>query len=1202
MTAGDPDAVLPADAVAEADAAQAIASDPRLSVWVGASAGTGKTTVLTRRVLRLMLDGAAPGRILCLTFTKAAAAEMRNRISVRIAHWAALPQRELDADLTKLTGAAPTREQRLRARRLFATVLDVPGGLKIQTIHAFCQSVLRRFPLEAGIPPHFEVMDERSADETLLEAREALLREAQVGGAGAAEDTLSEALETVTGEVGEEGFSALMALMAGERGRLKRLQAALGDVDQVAADLAARLGLAPGETAADILASACADRSFDGPGLRHVVQAGLLAGSKSDQARGETIAGWLALDEYGRVRGFDSYVGAYLTKTTADIAKKLATNAALKGAPETLDVLQAEAERVLAVMERLRAAGLAAITTALLRLAFALLDHYERRKAARALLDYDDLILATERLLQKGADWVLFKLDGGLDHVLIDEAQDTNPDQWSIVEALVTEFFVGAGARDLHRTLFAVGDVKQSIYSFQRADPHAFTAVRDRFRDRITVAEPDGWADVPMQTSFRSTDAVLQAVDAVFARGAARAGVALEGRSVQHASSRAGHAGRVEVWPILAPADDAERSPWQSAATPVEQASVPSSGADPEAMLAGAIAHQVRAWIDDGELLESRARPIRPGDVMVLVRRRTRFVEELVRQLKALDLPVAGVDRMVLTDQLAVMDLLAFAGFLLLPRDDLTLATVLKGPFVGLDEDRLMAVAAGREGQPLWDRLRAMRGTDPQFERAASFLEAQLARADFAPPFELFADLLAAEVPLGPSGRAALIGRLGVQAEDPLEEFMALALAYQRSHTPSLQGFLQWVSVSEAEVKRDLDQAIRDEVRVMTVHGAKGLQAPIVFLPDTTSTPKTDRKLFWLSEEGDGTGRSTLPLWSPRKASDDPVAAACRESERDAQMQEYARLLYVAMTRAEDRLYVCGWVGRRKPSVDCWHQMVSEGLAGLAEPLAAESVPSLTGLPVFGSETEAGFEGLRFALSQRRSPEPDSGPRDEAAPDEQRPPDWAFRLPPEEPEPSRPLAPSVPTVAEPAVRSPLQQAADGDRFRRGLLIHRLLQSLPELPPDARRESADRWLASPAHGLDAASRQEILEETLSVLAEPDFSALFGPGSRAEVPVTGLIGRRDAGLGLVPQVVSGQIDRMLVADDRVTIIDFKTLRPPPTDPVNVSAAYLRQMAAYRALIGAIYPDRAVSCALLWTDGPRIMALPDALLARQGFESLA
>jgi len=1201
MMAFDSDAILPAEAIAEADAAQATASDPRLSVWVGASAGTGKTTVLTRRVLRLMLNGAAPDRILCLTFTKAAAAEMRNRISGRIARWAILPQHDLDADLTGMTGAVPTPDQRLRARRLFATVLDVPGGLKIQTIHAFCQSVLRRFPLEAGIPPHFEVMDERSAGETLLEAREALLREAQVeeGGTAAA---LAEALETVTGEVGEEGFSALMALLAAERGRLKRLQAARGDVDQVAADLAARLGLAPGETAADILAAACADRAVDVPGLRRVVQAGLLAGGKSDQARGETIAGWLAADVAGRVRGFDTYVAAYLTKTTGEIAKKLATNVALKGAPDALDVLQVEAERVLAVTERLRAAGLATITSALLRLAFALLDHYERRKAARALLDYDDLILATERLLQIGADWVLFKLDGGLDHVLIDEAQDTNPDQWSIVEALATEFFVGVGARDLHRTLFAVGDVKQSIYSFQRADPHAFTAVRDRFSDRVTAAEPGGWAEVPMQTSFRSTDAILRAVDAVFARGAARAGVALEGRDVHHLSSRAGHAGRVEVWPILSPEAGDERAPWQGASTPGEEASSSSTGADTEAMLAGAIARQVRAWIDDGEMLESRARPIRPGDVMVLVRRRTRFVEELVRQMKALDLPVAGVDRMVLTDQLAVMDLLAFAGFLLLPRDDLTLATVLKGPFIGLDEDRLMTLATGRGGQPLWDRLRAMRGTDAQFERAAAFLEVQLARADFAPPFELFADLLAAEVPLGPSGRAALIGRLGIQAEDPLEEFMALALAYQRSHTPSLQGFLQWVSVSEAEVKRDLEQAIRDEVRVMTVHGAKGLQAPIVFLPDTTSTPKTDRKLFWLPEESDGTGRAILPLWSPRKGSDDPVAAECREAERDGQVQEYARLLYVAMTRAEDRLYVCGWVGRRKPSADCWHQMVSEGLMDLAEPLARESIPALVGLQAAGPQPDAASEGLRFALPQRRPPEPDTDPRDAPAPNEERPPDWAFRMPPAEPEPSRPLAPSAPTVAEPAVRSPLHQAAEEDRFRRGLLIHRLMQSLPDLPPRARRESADRWLASPAHGLDAAARQVILEETLAVLAEPDFAALFGPGSRAEVPVTGLIGRRDAETGLVPQVISGQIDRMLVADDRVTIVDFKTLRPPPTDPARVSTAYLRQMAAYRALIGAIYPGRTVSCALLWTDGPRIMPLPDALLAEQGFESLA
>jgi len=1141
---------------ADPNVAQRGATDPSASVWVMASAGTGKTKVLTDRVLRLMLTGTRPERILCLTYTKAATAEMNTRIAKQLGVWSALPDDDLDKKLIALLGRRPDDVERTRARQLFARVLDTPGGMNIQTIHAFCQSLLGRFPLEAGVAPHFTVMDEADARELLRHAREDILIRARTDSG-----PLAWALSEVTRHLHETGFTDLMASLAAERSRLGRLIETYGSIEGLIAAVRDLLGVGVDDTPESVTACACADNAFDAPGLRQAASA-LTEGSDKDRERGTKIADWLAAPSPMRHSTFETYQTAFLTTATPPtMLKTLITKKACAAAPGTDEALRNEAERVLAVVMKRRAAATARATAALLILGDALLGAYGRLKAARALLDYNDLILHVARLLERegNTSWVLFKLDGGIDHVLIDEAQDTSPEQWRIVRALTSEFFAGTGAREDVRTVFAVGDVKQSIYSFQGAAPEQFVANQDVFGQHVRQAQQN-WRPIDLTVSFRSTRAVLQAVDAVFFQPGASDGVALDGQPIQHQAWRMQQGGMVEVWPPVKPLETDSPTPWKP---PVERM----RGDSPQARLAQLIARRIRDMIAESEILESKGRPIAAGDVMVLVRRRTAFVEELVRALKLLRVPVTGVDRMVLTDQMAVMDLIAVGRFVLLPTDDLILATVLKCPLIGLDEDRLFQLAYDRSGS-LWESLRARASEAPEFGEAYHQLSEYLALADTIPPFEFYAKLLG---PLG--GRKKLFSRLGREAEDPIAEFLDLALDFERSHAASLEGFLHWLEAGTVEIKRDLEQEELKAVRVMTVHGAKGLQAPIVFLPDTMGAPTKGSRFLWAGQTADTDG---LLLWPPSRAFHETVADRERERVKIKNHQEYRRLLYVAMTRAEDRLIVCGWKGKNKEPEDCWYNLISRGLRKIPEDNLEETNDRFLSS---ASEIDSACV-LRLACPQ------------EIAEKQHRPapevealslPAWAQSPPSDEPDPPRPLAPSRPEEDEPAVRSPVGPD-DGRRYKRGRLIHRLLQSLPEVAPEHRASTARSWLARPAHGLRPEARDEMVTEVLGVLDHPDYAHLFGPGSRAEVPLTGLVQGR---------VISGQVDRLLISSDSVTVLDYKTNRPVPPDLSAVPTIYLRQMAAYRSVLRLIYPDMPVRCVLLWTDGPHLMTIEDNLL---------
>ncbi len=1127
------------------------ASNPAVSAFVSASAGSGKTKLLTDRLLRLMLAGAEPARIQCLTFTKAAAAEMALRLQRRLGKWVTLDDAGLDADLVSLD-VEPSETARRTARALFAHVLDLPGGMRIGTIHAFCQSLLRRFPLEAQLSPHFDLADDRDTQVAWQAARESMLAHTQT-------EERRAALERLAGLVGLDAFGKLVETLQRDRGRLE-------DVAQ-RGDVLPMLRRILGATEPGILGD---DATWGGEAdLRRLFRDISAGATTAKRAKADQVLFWLGHRPDERQAHWSAWRDHFIAAGGNDRALgAFVDHRGQHKFPELEPVILAEQARIRRIEDGWRAHEVAELSAALLTLAVPVTAAYAASKTATARLDYEDLIGRTARLLvNPGAAWVLYKLDGGLDHVLLDEVQDTAPAQWQIAGSLTEEFFTGLGARpDVTRTVFAVGDRKQSIYGFQGADPDAFEHWRGVLRERVRIGG-QAWEDVELDVSFRSTGPVLALVDAVFAQPAAATGVT-DGTPLIHIADRAQHAGRCEIWPLVPKPDPIPPTPWDIPTENLRQTSAMQR-------LADSLAEWIATRIASGDMLESKGRPVAAGDFLVLVRRRNAFPAALMRALKTRGVPVAGLDRMVLTAQPAIADLMALCDTLLLPQDDLALACVLTSPLGGLADDDLLALAPGRGGT-LWDALRA--SERPECRVAAAFIATLMARVDHASPHALLSEALG---PLG--GRARLLARLGPEAAEPIDELLSAALRHARTHPPALQAFLHWLRQSAAEVKREPEGPGGegfDSVRIITVHGAKGLQAPIVILPDTTGLPPDEERVVW-APDPDSNIRRFLPVWSPSKEQTCAVASNLRADISRRQEAEQNRLLYVALTRAEDRLLICGWQTGKDVKPNCWYAHVTAGFEALgaaAAPFDAIAAPW---------EGEARFiTSPQIADAERpRSTNPDavaSLPAWAGAA-----PEWCPLPPPPEPILPSPLAPSRPdgvTLGEvPQAASPLlERDTAGSRFRRGKLIHTLLQHLPDVAPAARAPAALRHLAHPGLAIDDPTA--MVAEVMAILDHPDLAALFGPNSRAEIPLSGVVGG---------QVIGGLIDRLAVTPERIILADYKTNRTAPKRALDTPVLYLRQMAAYRAVLAEIHPGRTIECWLVWTAGAQVMKLPQALL---------
>lgn len=1127
------------------------AVDPQDSVWLSASAGTGKTQVLSARVLRLLLEpGTEPSDILCLTFTKAGAAEMAVRVSQVLARWVRLNDGDLGRELSHV-GAPVTPEVRDRARSLFARVLDCPGGgLRIDTIHAFAQWLLGAFPGEAGILPGTRAMEDRERVLLMDEVLSRLIAEAD-------SPTLN-AIHAMSVRKGPDGVRRWLMRCAAA---LELWQGPAGWQPPMRERVCRLLGLAS-DANEETLATYCADENFPLASLERARSVNAAWGKPSGIETVATIEEWLACTPGRRLASLDDFFGSLLTK---------------EGVPKNLRYLESRDPTYAAAVEEIVAA-IAAVREqqALIGLAeflapqleagrrFALL--WDEAKTQAGLVDFDDLIRRAAELLQDTAmaDWIRYKLDRQFDHILIDEAQDTNAAQWAIIDALTGDFFSGEGAHGSRiRTVFTVGDVKQAIFGFQGTSPKNFIAARDRVAERMRglvegAAEMrDGrlgsrpLQDLDLGQSFRTADIVLQFVDrAIAAIGPDSFGI---DRVPNHTGED--RPGLVAQWNLVidgsaseSDEDEGTRSDWL---------------ARHDRLLADKIARQVRLWMgpEGFPLVKGTARRAGPGDVMVLVRKRRELAALIVARLHAHGVPVAGVDRLRLGAPLAVQDLMAALRFAAQPLDDLNLACLLVSPLCGWSQEDLLAYGYRAPGQRLWHHLRA--SDAPEAVQIVEILRAIMARADFDSPQALLHWILTGPL----DGRRRLVARLGREANDPIDELLNAANAFASAHVASLHGFIRWFDAGEGELKREGGTA-RGQVRVMTVHGSKGLQAPIVILADTAIGPDSPDELE-LAETGiDGTPGPRVPVPAiPKDQRAGPLAAAHQAAAAEA-MQEHWRLLYVAMTRAEEALFITGSLGPReaKKAVapeDSWY---------------ARLLPLFEGEPI-----EDDIWGARHEWGALAPLPPATGAASSGEVAEL--PEWLERPAAGEARPPRLLAPSG-LGSDEGSDPPLPPEVSAQAARRGVLIHALLERLPAIPREQRAERAAAWLARQASEIEPAERSEMLAVSLAVLDAPEYAELFGPDALAEVPLAAIVGG---------QVVAGTADRLLVTAETVTVLDFKTARRPPAALDDVPEATLRQMAAYVAALEAIYPDRAVRAAILYTQAPRLIALPAELMTR-------
>lgn len=1114
---------------------QKLASDPRELIWLSASAGTGKTQVLSSRVLRLLLGGARPETILCLTFTRAGAAEMANRIQATLARWVRLKSAELGAQLVAL-GEAPTPENIAFARTLFAEVLDSPGGgLRIQTIHAFCQTLLAGFPAEAGLAPGFRPLEGREeaalARRTLAELLDGAERGGDLG--------LIAAVETLSRRLGEGGAETYLMRCARDPDAMEALGPGIAPKVRRALDV-------PAGDIEEAITAACADESFDTHALRAVSAANAGWGTATGLAAADRCAAFLAAAPATRATMLDALASVVLTAkgTPRAISTKL-----LAVEPDYAGHAERLAAACTALLGLRQRAELARLLSAGLRGGQAYARAYTDAKRTAGVLDFDDLIRHTARLLETPGmgDWVRYKLDRSTDHVLVDEAQDTNLRQWTIIASLASEFFAGEGARGgVIRTLFTVGDFKQAIFGFQGTDPNAFLAAGLSFTRRAGEAERV-MHRLSLDRSFRSTPPVLELVDGLIAElGAERLGL---GEAVnRHVSAKAHLPGRVTLWrPIVAGlgADDDEDAEegWIDDATRA---------------FATRLARQIREWLDDPFRIEGKGRPLRPEDILILVRRRGELASLLVARLHEEGVPVAGVDRLRLTAPLAVRDLLAAIRFALQPDDDLSLAGLLVSPLFGLSQDDLYAIGFGRKTS-LWTALRRAAG----YEAVAAGLGLILARADFTTPYQFLETMLTGPL----DGRRKLLARLGEEARDPIEELLNAALQFEAAETPSLQRFLDWFDRGDVDITRDASAPL-DAVRVMTVHGAKGLQAPVVILADATGDPDNSRtsSLDWAIEE-----ELRVPVFRPRKEelagslADDLASAEGRERA------EHWRLLYVAATRAEERLFVGGALGPRargEPAADSWYQTIDKALATLGAEWEEDPLWS-------GARHHHGIAPVAAGQASARAA-PAALPVPVL-------PEWLFQAAPKEARPSRPLAPSA--LGIDAVADPPPSPAMLDAARRGRLLHALFERLPALPPEGREAAALRWLEQAAGVDDAGLRADLVAAACAIIADPRFADIFGPDALAEAPIAAVVGE---------DVIAGTVDRLLVTDTLVRVVDFKTGRRVPPSVEAMPEHHVRQMAAYVAALEIVFPGRIIEAGLLYTAGPSLLTLPAALIA--------
>ncbi|MDR2645809.1 MAG: UvrD-helicase domain-containing protein [Holosporaceae bacterium] len=1024
-------------------------SDACASEWISASAGTGKTKSLIDRIVLLLLSGVQPSKILCLTYTKAAAAEMSTRLSDCLQKLSEISDEKLKEELYFLKC-----DEFLcgRARDLYEQSV-INSQVSIQTIHSFCFKLLEQFPLETGLYPGIRLCTPYQKKQLMDEAIAHVLAQGH---------TNLEIISEYTDSISDIWGDRLMDIVhfINKSGDFKKFYAEFFNVDVNWIDL----------DSADIDALLFEKLFYNNHRKIFAELAKVLeTGGKNDKKKADILK---------RNASYPTaeFMKAFLTEEGMP-PKRLCSTEITE--PNFSDKMRAIAEKALSFSETKKQITSARVNTAFFTIAEEIIGKFRELKALNHCLDFDDVILQATDLLKNG-DWVRCKIDGGVDHMLIDEAQDTSPEQWEAIKTIAEEFFTNYRS---DKTIFAVGDEKQSIYSFQGANVKLFGEMQNYFKERAEQCEQK-FRQTQLNTSFRTTGNILSFVDAVFA----------EKFTTLHATRRSQNTGVVEIVDLFE--DDAEYEP-DAIENDLKYHSA-------EEKLSFHMANLIEKAIKTGVVVESRERSAQASDFLILFQRRDpNAMRYIISALKKKNIPVTGIDKISLDDELIVEDLIALAEFSVFPLDDLMCARVLKSPVVGMTEEELMEVCLARGDNSLWEYIKE----NPRVKKLQNYVK----QSSELSVYDFFMYVLM------DGTKEQFIGRLGEKCLGILNEFLALVMEYEKENTPSVQSFLEWFRSFKHEVKRE-SFAEKNTVRLMTVHAAKGLQSPFVILADAHFTKDRSIKLLNTEEE--------LLLWNFSKDFRPKQTEQLFTDKRIELEEESYRLLYVAMTRAEDFLYILG--KKQKNNKDkCWYNFVCQRVDKFKR-----------------IESEHLYRIGNYVLK-----DPGDGERKRTIETIAEIPSWYYKkLPPPE------------DIKQSEIKkSPA--AIYGD------CVHLLLNEMPRyLNGNLRDEVADLMKS---FNLSETEKEQAQAEALKVMKKFDF--LFDAKSLAEV-------------SFMYAGKEGRIDKIAFRGDDLWIVDFKTGLPQK----NISPSYIAQLNFYKEAIGKITCHNVIRTAILWTQSQELVEI--------------
>lgn len=842
-------------------------SNPAYSFWINASAGTGKTTILVKRVLGLLANKVEAKRILCLTYTKAAAIEMAERIKQELSNWIFLQEEELVQILTNLLNREITKTDIAHARKLFIFILETENSLNIQTIHSFCQKIIRSFAFEIGISSDFALIKEEDYTDLIFSVKE------QIYNKSYNDQLIFTALKDINLYGSEDSLNSVFREIAEKISFYTKIfkNASYLELNNNLKKTLKITSLSTQEIYNDFL------EYYQDFSLARDI---LSAGNQSEQTKGDFLKIWHFLTPEEKLDRLDEYLDIFMTKER-EPRKNLLSSNLKKKFPDLEIILLNEQDRIINFINRLNNFKLWKLSSALTIIASTFTKLFNKIKKEKNILDYHDLIHYTQELFVNNSakDFVLYKIDSKLDHLLIDEAQDTSPEQWDIISKLTEDFFSGE-SYECEKSLFVVGDEKQSIYSFQGANHSFYHNTYNYFKQKI-LSSKRNFLELELDHSYRSSTIPLKLVDKIFNQQSIKNSVSSKITPIKHISMRSQDFGRIEVLPCITETTSAAQ------------------------ILANNIAMKIKVILDSKTTIDNHL--VQPRDIMVIVKTRDDFYYKLIQSCNELNIPINGLDRINLNNYIGIEDFILIIKFALMPHDDLNLATILKSPLFNISEENLLEICALRSNS-VWQEIQNRANLD-EFIDIYSKLNAIL-NNNYMKPSEFINYIL-----YDLEAKEKFIARLGQEFIFFLNNFWERVLQFEQENIPTLHAFLEWFIKSKHEIKKTFSPE-ENKAQILTSHGAKGLQAKIVILPDTTKmfSTKVD-SLLEFSEN--------ILYWNGNSNYQNDYIIAKKLCVKAEKYHEYLRLLYVALTRAENWLIIAGF-SNLKLNKDCWYNLILE--------------------------------------------------------------------------------------------------------------------------------------------------------------------------------------------------------------------------------------------------------------------------------------